>query len=71
MSWGIAAQPDMNATDMNVKTADNRFIIVSPFMIPMIAQTATKLKNPIYYFLPQGLPNLNRGMRYDNLSAES
>jgi hypothetical protein len=30
MSWGIAAQPDMNTTDMNAKTADNRFIIVSP-----------------------------------------
>jgi hypothetical protein len=33
MSWGIAAQPDMNTTDMNVKTADNRFIIVSPSQV--------------------------------------
>jgi hypothetical protein len=41
-------------------------------MVPMIAQTDIKLKKyPIYHFLPLSLPNLNRGIRYDNLSAES
>ena len=34
----------MNTIDMNAKTADIRFIITSPSVVPFMAQTDTKLK---------------------------